>query len=206
MQKLVDSDLGFKVAATVCNSDELAVHHAADLDAVVVFGVSAPPPVGPEFLSTCKKIRQSRPEVPVAAVIPDECHCQHFVQKLTEVGVVGCLDWSCCDQELLACLRNVCAGRTYHSKLATSLLSAYSSRETLKGERGATRKLSPREAEVVELAVAALTNDEIADRLRIAPGTVQTHRQRIYKKLDVHDRMELMRWWMTNGRGSSLTS
>lgn len=193
MQKLLESDRMFKVAATVSTRNELVDCQTTELDAVVVFGTSDPPPLGPEFVATCEALCRSRPEIPVVAVIPEECRCQHFVHRLTEVGIVGCLDWSCHDHELLACLRNVCAGRTHHSKMATRLLSGYNSRKTLKGNCGATRKLSPREAEVVELAVASLTIDQIADRLGIARATVQTHCKRVYEKLGVRDRVELMR-------------
>jgi DNA-binding NarL/FixJ family response regulator len=206
MQKLVESDRMFKVAATVCTREELTDCPMTGLDAVVVLGISAPPPLGPEFLTTCESLCRMEPEVPVVAVVPEECLCQHFMYRLTEVGVVGCLDWSCHDQELLACLHDVCVGRTHHGKMSTRLLNEYNSRKTLKGECGATRKLSPREAEVVELAITSMTLDQIADRLGIARGTVQTHCKRIYQKLGVHDRVELMRWWVTNGRDSSLPS
>jgi len=48
--------------------------------------------------------------------------------------------------------------------------------------------LSQREAEIVHLLRAGLTNQEIADRLVISTGTVRTHLENIFGKLGVHSR------------------
>jgi ATP/maltotriose-dependent transcriptional regulator MalT len=48
--------------------------------------------------------------------------------------------------------------------------------------------LSEREREVLQLVAAGLSNQEIARRLVITPGTVKKHLEHIYTKLDVHRR------------------
>lgn len=52
--------------------------------------------------------------------------------------------------------------------------------------------LTKREKEVASLIKEGLSNDEIAKSLFISPLTVKTHVQRIYDKLDVSNRSELM--------------
>ena len=52
----------------------------------------------------------------------------------------------------------------------------------------ACRALSDREREVLALVDEGKTNAEIADVLGIAPTTVRTHLEHIYRKLDVHSR------------------
>jgi DNA-binding CsgD family transcriptional regulator len=51
-----------------------------------------------------------------------------------------------------------------------------------------TSKLTHREAEIVELVAAGLTNALIAERLWISPGTVKKHLENIYAKLGVPNR------------------
>jgi DNA-binding CsgD family transcriptional regulator len=48
--------------------------------------------------------------------------------------------------------------------------------------------LTTREAEILELVAAGLTNAAIAERLWVSPGTVKKHLENIYAKLDVANR------------------
>jgi DNA-binding NarL/FixJ family response regulator len=53
------------------------------------------------------------------------------------------------------------------------------------------RRLSRRERQVCVLVGRGLSNKEIATGLRIAVKTVDFYRQRVYRKLDVHNVVEL---------------
>lgn len=53
-----------------------------------------------------------------------------------------------------------------------------------------TEPITEREADVLKLMSAGLTNREIAERLVISPGTVKRHTANIYDKLHVHTRTE----------------
>src|SRR3954452_12534139 len=50
--------------------------------------------------------------------------------------------------------------------------------------------LSHRERQILGLALAGLSNAEIADRLYLAPSTVKTHISAAYRRLGVHSRRE----------------
>jgi predicted ATPase/DNA-binding CsgD family transcriptional regulator/DNA-binding XRE family transcriptional regulator len=54
--------------------------------------------------------------------------------------------------------------------------------------------LSPREVEVIRLIAAGLTNAEAAERLYLSRRTVDAHLRRIYDKLDLASRTELVRF------------
>ena len=59
-------------------------------------------------------------------------------------------------------------------------------------EPDALIQLTPRELEVFRLAANGARREEIAERLFISPNTVRTHLQRVYRKLDVHSRSDLV--------------
>jgi LuxR family maltose regulon positive regulatory protein len=59
--------------------------------------------------------------------------------------------------------------------------------------------LTDREAEVLSYLADGWSNEEIADRLAIAPRTVRFHLDRIYRKLGVGRRTEAVREAVTRG-------
>lgn len=54
--------------------------------------------------------------------------------------------------------------------------------------------LSPREAEVVGLIVAGLSNAEISERLVISPNTLKSHIRQAYRKMGVTTRAQAVAW------------
>ena len=60
-------------------------------------------------------------------------------------------------------------------------------------------RLTPREREVFELLIRGHTNDQIAVQLFISRRTVETHRQRIGKKLSAHSILQLQRIAVRHG-------
>jgi len=58
--------------------------------------------------------------------------------------------------------------------------------------------LSQRQIELLALVAVGATNDEIADRLCISPHTVKTHLYRIFKKINVPNRVQAALWAAQN--------
>ena len=54
-------------------------------------------------------------------------------------------------------------------------------------------RLTPREHEVLKALVEGKDSDKIAKSLFVSPNTVKSHIQKIYNKLDVHSRKDLLR-------------
>jgi two-component system response regulator NreC len=59
--------------------------------------------------------------------------------------------------------------------------------------------LTAREREIVRLVALGHTSREIAERLVLSVRTVETHRGRIHKRLNVSSRAELVRWALEQG-------
>jgi DNA-binding NarL/FixJ family response regulator len=60
------------------------------------------------------------------------------------------------------------------------------------------KDLSERQIEILALVAVGATNDEIADRLCISPHTVKTHLYRIFKKINVPNRVQAALWAAQN--------
>ncbi len=140
------------------------------------------------------------------------------VHKNVKVLVLTMYD----DEELVArCLDAGASGYVLKDTPATQLIYAidmvrkggkYLSPEVLKkvvhdyvsgsgpSGRGETRydRLSDREREVLKLLAEGLTIKEIASRFDLSVKTVDVHKYNLMRKLDIHDRAELIKYAIQN--------
>jgi DNA-binding CsgD family transcriptional regulator len=54
--------------------------------------------------------------------------------------------------------------------------------------------LSPRERETLKFIVKGCTNEQISERMSVSPHTIRTHRNRIWKKLDIKHFKDCLRY------------
>ena len=66
-------------------------------------------------------------------------------------------------------------------------------------EKAAPPPLTDRECEVLSLISEGLLNKQIADRLGIGVRTIETHRERIMRKLDIHTVAGLTKYAISRG-------
>jgi DNA-binding NarL/FixJ family response regulator len=90
---------------------------------------------------------------------------------------------------------NVGAALAVFDDLGTPLWSARARASFGRSEvtAGPAKLLTAAERRVAELAASGMTNRDVAAALFISPKTVEVHLTRIYRKLDVHTRTELVR-------------
>ena len=60
------------------------------------------------------------------------------------------------------------------------------------------KNLTERETEILALVAVGATNDEIADKICISPHTVKTHIYKIFKKINVPNRVQASLWAAKN--------
>lgn len=60
--------------------------------------------------------------------------------------------------------------------------------------------LTPRQWQIVESLIHGATANEVARELGLSVNTIQTQIKRIYAKLDVSTRVELVRWVLLSQR------
>ena len=96
---------------------------------------------------------------------------------------------------LMAAIRTVHSGEVFICpRMATMLVGKYLKSMRPGQSEDTYEKLSTREREVLPLLAESHTNHEIADSLHLSPYTVQTYRQRIMRKLDLHSRSDLLKY------------
>src|SRR5207244_12813311 len=67
------------------------------------------------------------------------------------------------------------------------------------GKKDPSAQLTSREREVLVLIAEGQSNKEIANRLGIGVRTIETHRERIMRRLDIHSVAGLTKFAIANG-------
>lgn len=99
-------------------------------------------------------------------------------------------------EEILEAVRMVLAGARYiPPRVPQSVVMSLVEH----GSEQPLQRLTRREREIFDLLVRGFSNDEIACRLFIARRTVETHRQRIMKKLSTHSLVDMIRFAAQQG-------
>jgi DNA-binding NarL/FixJ family response regulator len=112
---------------------------------------------------------------------------QHDVDEAWAAGVHGYMTKMQDAEELSGGIRAVHGGERY---LAPGLAPT----QSVSKRQGPIGALSARERDVFRLLVRGMTTRQIAGELCISGKTVDTHRERILKKLGVHSAVELVRF------------
>lgn len=121
----------------------------------------------------------------------------HYLYSVLEAGGSGYVLKSSADTDLMTGIRTVAAGGAFLTPSATRHLL----RDYVEGQRetGGHDRLSDRETEVLQLTAAGYTSQDIARKLHLSPKTVDTYRQRVMEKLDLHHRADLVRYALRRG-------
>lgn len=141
----------------------------------------------PSGMETLAKVRKSNPETKIIVLSSDT----NFVDALYALtqGAVGFLPKQSRGSSFVHAVQ---AARSNFSYLPLELI-----REFVASRRNLTRTgnafgLSPREIEILEATVTGDTAKTVAEKLGISVRTVETHRNRIYKKAGCNSARELM--------------
>lgn len=117
-----------------------------------------------------------------------------------QAGAAGYVLKGAAIDELLGAIRTVHAGDLFiYPRMTTKLVGDYLARLEGGEGRDAYETLTAREREVLPLLAEDRPSHEIAGALSISPFTVQTYRQRIMQKLNLHSRMDLLRYALRRG-------
>jgi len=169
----------------------LAVEKRPD---VVLMDLSMPNTGG---IEATRRIKQLVPEARVLILTVHED--KSLMQEAIRSGAMGYILKRAVKSELINAIQAVMRGELYlHPAMARLLFMEQqpSSPQTIKFIAEA---LTSRETEVLRIIAQGYTNNQAAEMLSISVRTVEYHRGNLTAKLNIHSRVELIRYAEENG-------
>ncbi len=161
---------------------------------VVIMDVAMP---GMNGIEATRRIKESNPETAVLALTMHEDE-QYFFAML-HAGASGYIPKRAAPDDLVSAIRVVAEGNFFlYSTLARFLMKDMAE-QTPANSQEKVESLTPRETEVLTYIAEGFTSREIADTLVISVKTVERHRENIMTKLDIHNRVELVKFAIKKG-------
>jgi two-component system nitrate/nitrite response regulator NarL len=146
-------------------------------------------------LEVTNLLRKAAPDVKV--LILSMQTNRNTVLRIIKAGARGYVLKDAPPDELVRAIEAVNAGEAFFSPpVAQIALNQY---VTDADDTKPLAKLSERESEVIALIAEGKSNKEIAVHLGIGVRTIETHRERIMRKLDIHSVAGLTKFAIANG-------
>ncbi len=188
MKRLIEDMDGLEVVGEASNGIELIEILPESRPDMVILDVSMPKKNG---IVTTKEIKRDFPEVKVLIMTMHKS--REYLDASLSAGADGYMLKEDSDIELLSAINTIKKGDRYvNGNLAIELAEQLINNQ---GDEGpALEILSRREVEILTLLAQGRKNGDIAVRLCISKRTVEGHRAKIMKKLNMKKIADLVRY------------
>jgi DNA-binding NarL/FixJ family response regulator len=188
---LLESRLGFEVVAEAADGAAAVQAAMETRPDIVILDYSLPRLNG---LEATRRIRQA---CPAAEVLVFTVHDRDtIIRDVLNAGARGYVLKSEADVQLIEAVRALAQHRPYFSwRVSETLLEEFLDRHA---HGAATKCLTAREREIVQLIAEGMSNKEICRRLSISIKTVEAHRTSAMRKLGVSSTANLVRYAVRN--------
>ncbi|MFB9674202.1 response regulator [Streptosporangium vulgare] len=192
------AEAGYEVVATVGEGRQALRVAAAVRPELVVLDLQLPDLPGVEV---ARRLAASEP--PPRVLMLSASGEQEDVLEAVKAGASGYLLKSASKEEFLDAVRRTAGGDAVFTPGLAGLVLGEYRRLAARPAPEATPRLTERETEVLRLVAKGLSYKQIAERLVLSHRTVQNHVQNTLNKLQLHNRVELVRYAIEQGLDES---
>jgi DNA-binding NarL/FixJ family response regulator len=192
---------GVEITGAACDGAEAVRLAMAQRPDVILMDLRMP---GTDGIAATAQLRES---LPTARVLVLTTYADDgSILPALRAGARGYLTKDASAEQIEAAIRAVHAGQTHLDPVVQERLVAAVATQlpgpVLPGSSPLPDGLTAREAEVLTLLAAGLSNAEIASRLFVSNATVKTHINRIFAKTGARDRAQAVRYAYRAGLAS----
>jgi len=195
LRMLLEAQSGIEIVGEAESGSEALKKVKSLKPDIVLMDIAMPDMNG---IEATRRIKNIAPDTAVLALTMHEDD-EYFFEMLN-AGASGYVPKRAAPDELVTAIRTVSRGEVFlYPSLATRLVQGYLRRAEADDGPMIYDELTPREREVLILIADGLTNPEIAEQLVISVKTVDRHRENIMRKLNLHSRIDLVKYAIRKG-------
>ena len=194
LRMLIDAQHDMTVAAEAGDGDAVLRQAALVRPDVILLDLTMPNMGG---LAALERLRDVAPDSKALVLTMHDDPA--YFRSAMHAGALGYLHKSAAHGELLAAIRIVHAGKPFVSQAMAQALAHDVIAGAMGGAPPSRPLLSERERAVLLLLAQGFTNQECATNMSVSVKTVETYRARLYKKLGVNSRAQLVRFAVGSG-------
>lgn len=188
LQLLLKNQQGIEVCGTALTGEEGISQLESVSPDVVLLDINMP---GMNGIDTCKKMIQLQPELKIIAI---SMHKESSLIKLMlGNGAKGYVLKNAGQDEVIEAIQTVYGGKMYLDDTVNEIVVNSVANNSSKKTSSPFPTLSRREKEILELILEEYTTQEIAEKLFISFGTVETHRRNMLIKTGARNTAGLVR-------------
>ncbi len=161
---------------------------------VILMDLSMPNTGG---IEATRRIKQLVPEARILILTFHED--KSLMQEAIRAGAMGYILKRAVKSELINAIQAVMRGELYLHPAMARLLFLEQQPPSTEAVKFVSEPLTTREIEVLRLIAQGYTNSQAAEMLCISVRTVEYHRSNLTAKLNMHSRVELIRYAEENG-------
>ena len=194
LRLVLEREPGFRVVAEAADGKDairLAAEHTPD---VAVLDVAMP------NLNGIEAARQITAAERTSVIMLSMHSDEGYVLRALNVGARGYLLKESPEEDLIAAVKAVHAGKAYFSPaISRVLVDDYVRQMRKRGLEDSYEVLTAREREILQLLAEGKSNKDVAGRLGLSTYTVETHRGNLMEKLNLHSMPELILYAVRKG-------
>jgi DNA-binding NarL/FixJ family response regulator len=191
LRLLLERQPDMEVVAEACDGVEAVQLALRERPDICVLDVSMPRMTG---LQATVEIKTHAPEI--AVLVLSMYDDERYLFEALQAGAAGYILKQEADTALVNAVRAVSRGEPFMTNAAEqSLLREWMADDS----SGPSEPLTLREREVLKLIAEAYTNKAIGETLHLSEKTVESHRANLMRKLEMRDRVELVRYAIRRG-------
>ncbi len=188
---LLERQPDMEVVAEACDGVEAVEMALREKPDICVLDVSMPRMTG---LQATVEIKSQVPDI--AVLVLSMYDDERYLFEALQAGAAGYILKQEADTALVEAVRAVSRGEPFMTNAAEQSLL----REWMEDESsGPVEPLTLREREVLKLIAEAHTNKQIGETLHLSEKTIESHRANLMRKLEMRDRVELVRYAIRRG-------